>query len=541
MRPDVIGVGVAHKDAFATALPFVGVEPQAELRQMNPGAGELEFQRHAGSVGGPRGESNPARNGLAFLTALGLDSFAMPEKGLNEIPREVRPIFTKGNDALSRENYDYAIDLFAQVLTRAPEVFEVRKALRKAQQGKAAAKGGGFFKKVFSSAGSAPQIAKAQMAVGSDPVGAMAIAEQVLNADANNGIAHKIIVQAAEALDMPQTAVMSLEVLWKQHPKDKAICLQFSEALGKIGEVKLAERILLDLRAALPNDPDVHQALKNSSAARTLGEGGYKEIGKGDGSYRQILRNEEEAKELEQENRMQKTEDVSARLITEYETRLKTEPNNPKLMRSLAELYTQKKQFDKAQVWYDRLKATDLGNDASLDQDIAKTKVRKMDFEAEQLDPTAPDFTERTAALQAEKLAFRLSECQQRVEKYPTDLAFRFELGTLYLQAGKIGEAIAEFQKAKNNPNKRIAAMNGLAQCFAKRKMNDLAAKTLQEALKEKLVFDDEKKELTYQLGCIFEAMSKKEDAIEQFKLIYETDIGYKDVAAKVDAYYAGQ
>ena len=267
----------------------------------------------------------------------------------------------------------------------------------------------------------------------------------------------------------------------------------------------------------------------------------YKEIGKGDGSYRQILRNEEEAKELEQENRMQKTEDVSARLITEYETRLKTEPNNPKLMRSLAELYTQKKQFDKAQVWYDRLKATDLGNDASLDQDIAKTKVRKMDFEAEQLDPTAPDFTERTAALQAEKLAFRLSECQQRVEKYPTDLAFRFELGTLYLQAGKIGEAIAEFQKAKNNPNKRIAAMNGLAQCFAKRKMNDLAAKTLQEALKEKLVFDDEKKELTYQLGCIFEAMSKKEDAIEQFKLIYETDIGYKDVAAKVDAYYAGQ
>ena len=26
--------------------------------------------------------------------------------------------------------------------------------------------------------------------------------------------------------------------------------------------------------------------------------------------------------------------------------------------------------------------------------------------------------------------------------------------------------------------------MNGLAQCFAKRKMNDLAAKTLQEALK---------------------------------------------------------
>jgi hypothetical protein len=35
--------------------------------------------------------------------------------------------------------------------------------------------------------------------------------------------------------------------------------------------------------------------------------------------------------------------------------------------------------------------------------------------------------------------------------------------------------------------------------------------------------------------------MGKKAEAIEQFKLIYEADIGYKDVAAKVDAYYSSQ
>ena len=35
--------------------------------------------------------------------------------------------------------------------------------------------------------------------------------------------------------------------------------------------------------------------------------------------------------------------------------------------------------------------------------------------------------------------------------------------------------------------------------------------------------------------------MNKREEAIEQFKQIYEMDIGYKDVAAKVDAYYSGQ
>ena len=68
-----------------------------------------------------------------------------------------------------------------------------------------------------------------------------------------------------------------------------------------------------------------------------------------------------------------------------------------------------------------------------------------------------------------------------------------------------------------------------------------MAARKLQEALKEKPGFDDEKKELIYMLGSVLEKMGKKEEAIDQFKQIYENDMGYKDVAAKVDAYYSGQ
>lgn len=450
-------------------------------------------------------------------------------------------MITKGQDALSRENFDYALDLFTQVLAREPALFEIRKALREAQQGKAAAGSSGFFKKMLSSAGSSPQLLKAQAALRGNPAEALAIAEQVLNGDANNSMAHKIVVEAATALQMPQTAVMSLEILQRAHPKDKAIAMQFANFLADIGEVKRGERVLVELSAHLPNDPELAQAIKNISARRTLDEGGYGALESGEGSYRDILRNEAEAKSLEQEQRVQKPEDVSERLIREYEARLKTEPSSTKLLRSLAELCTEKKQFDRALAYYDRLKALDGGTDASVDAAIAKTQVRRFEHQIEQLDPTALDHAERAAQLAAEKLTYQLAECQKRVEKYPTDLAFRFELGVLYFQTGKIGEAIAEFQKAQGNPNKRLPAMNYLAQCFAKRKMNDLAAKTLQNAIKEKLVFDDEKKELIYNLGCVFEAMSKKEDAIEQFKLIYETDIGYKDVQAKVDAYYAGQ
>jgi TolA-binding protein len=157
------------------------------------------------------------------------------------------------------------------------------------------------------------------------------------------------------------------------------------------------------------------------------------------------------------------------------------------------------------------------------------------------VNPFAADHADQVARLQAEKLDFQTTECQKRVEKYPTDLAIRYEMGVLYFQAGKINEAMQEFQKAQNNPNKKIAAMSYLAQCFAKKKMFDSAVRTFQNVIKEKLVFDEEKKDLVYNLGCVLEAMGKKAEAHEQFLLIYEIDMGYKDVAAKVDAFYAGQ
>jgi tetratricopeptide (TPR) repeat protein len=465
----------------------------------------------------------------------------MAEKSVNEISRDIRQIYQKGSDALLRENYDYAIDLFTQVLEKEPAFYEGRKALRTAQAQKTGGSGG-FFKKVLSNTSSAPLIAQGQIALKRNPVDALSIGEKILNSDANSSPGHRLIADAAIAMDMPRTAVLSLELLLKNSPRDKKTAIQLANMLAEIGEARRAESILMSLAAANPSDAELNQALKDLSARKTLSEGGYEALADGKGSYRDILKNEDEAKSLEQANRVQKSEDRAQQLINEYEARLKTEPNNLKLLRNIAELYRDKKQFDLSLKYYEKIKATDVGaSDASLDADIAKVISRRFDNQIEQLDATAPDYTERVAQINAEKQAYRITACQKRVERNPTDLALRYEMGVLYFEAGKINEAIQEFQTAKRNANREIPAMNYLAQCFTKKKMFDLAAKTFQEAIKKKLVLDDEKKELIYNLGTVLEAMEKKEEAIEQFKLIYEVDIGYKDVAAKIDKYYSGQ
>jgi tetratricopeptide (TPR) repeat protein len=464
----------------------------------------------------------------------------MAEKTLNDLTRELRLLYTKGDDALQRDNFDYAISLFNQVLGREPGLYECRRKLRSAQLRKAGS-GGGFMKKMWSSASSSPMVAKGEVALRRDPTEALQIAEQILNGDPNNSGAHRLIVRAAAALEMPHTAVLSLELLYHNSPRDKEIAIQLANALANTGEVKRGEQVLTNLQANMPGDNDILKALKDISARNTMDEGGYDSLADGGGSFRDILKNKDEAVSLEQQNRVEKSHDVTDRLIGEYEARLRTEANNLKLVRSLAELYSQRKQFDQALAYYERLKGSDAGNDASLDTAIADTVKRKYDLQISQLDPNGPDYADKVAVLEAEKQAYELTECQRRAERFPTDLQIRFELGQLYFRTGKISEAIAEFQKSQNNPHRRVASLGYLAQCFAKRKMYDMAARMLQNAIKEKPVLDEEKKELIYNLGSVFENMAKKEEAVEQFKIIYEVDIGYKDVAAKVELYYSGQ
>jgi len=461
----------------------------------------------------------------------------MPEKSLTAIARPLREQYEKGLAALQRQNLDYAVAIFAQVLQKEPGFYACREALRATQSKKVGGKSG-FLKKMFGTASSSPLLAKGQITLRSNPIEAIHIAEQLLSSDPNNIAAHKLLADAALAADLPRTAALSLEIAFKISP-DREVALKLGRALASAGLGDKAERILSELASTFPNDQEIAKVLKNVSAKRTLSEGGYEALEGGAGSYRDILKNKDEAVSLEQEKRAVKTEDTAARLLAECETRIAQEPGNLRLLRSAAELCTQMNQFDKALEYYQQIRTTEGEADPSLERAIADMTVRKFEHALAQLDPNAPDFAEQSARIQAERQIYELEACRQRVEKYPNDLQIRFDLGELYFKTGNISEAISELQKAQNNPHRRIQAMGYLGQCFARRGMNDLAARTLQNAIKEKLNFDDEKKELIYTLGCVLEKTGKKQEAIEQFELIYEKDIGYRDVAAKVDAHYS--
>src|SRR5439155_11748961 len=136
--------------------------------------------------------------------------------------------------------------------------------------------------------------------------------------------------------------------------------------------------------------------LNNIAARRYMSEGDIKAHKGGGCSYHDILKDKQEAAAQEQENRAVKNEYVAGRLLAEYEARITQEPSNLRLLRSAAELYTQKKQFDKALEYYQRITVTEGVADPSLERTIAETTVKKFEHALAQLDPAAPDHAEKT-------------------------------------------------------------------------------------------------------------------------------------------------
>ncbi len=464
---------------------------------------------------------------------------AMPEKNTSEIPRDVRDLFEKGNAAVQRENWEYGFLFYLQALQKEPGFFECRQALRAAQIAKAG-RTTSFFKKIVGTAGSSPLIAKAQLSVRKSPLDAIATCEQILNTDPNNSLAHKFLAEAALNADLPKTAIFSLEHNRKNNPDDRATAMALATAYIANKAYSRAELIYQDLLNKDRNDSEIAVLLKDLSAKKTLEEGGYESLADGKGSYRDILKNKEEAIALEQESKQVRSIEQTLKLLDEAVDKLREDPSNFQQARTVADLYAQAKDYDKAIKYYGMLMEVGAG-DANMERIINDLKLKQFDQQIIALDKESPDYAQQREEFERQKAEYQIEDVKRRVDKYPNDLLIRYDYAVMLYKLARYNEALMEFQKTRNHGNRRVASIVNMAKIFMATGKDDFAVSRFEDALKEKQGMDEEKKDILYTLAGLLEKMGKGEAAIEHLKAIYEVDIGFRDVASKVDAYYAAK
>ena len=143
------------------------------------------------------------------------------------------------------------------------------------------------------------------------------------------------------------------------------------------------------------------------------------------------------------------------------------------------------------------------------------------------------------AGYRAQKQETQIAAARERVERNPTDLTFRFELGEQLVKAGQHSEAVAELQKAQNSPSLGVRAKYLLGQCFEVKNITNLAVKQYEDAKSKLSGMDGMKKDVVYRLGLLYERMGDKEKYLACMTEIYEVDSAYQDVAARVEGGYA--
>ena len=263
-------------------------------------------------------------------------------------------------------------------------------------------------------------------------------------------------------------------------------------------------------------------------------------------SFRDKLRDEAQAVSLEQAGKVVTGDTMTQRLLDEALGRVAKEPNNMNHYRSVSQAYKQLGNLDEALNWVRKARELPVGKtDAALEKqetELATAVIEKHMKEAEAAVAASPNDAAATAKMEAarkELADFKLTESKRYVERYPNDYAARYALGNLLFDTGQIDAAIAQFQQAQKGPQVKVNSLVGLGRCFKAKKLFDLAVAQLNTAKNELSTMDDTKKEVIYELGTCYEKMGKPDAAIEEFKVIYSEDIGFRDVADKINAFYS--
>ncbi|PXA02970.1 hypothetical protein DDZ13_14380 [Coraliomargarita sinensis] len=466
----------------------------------------------------------------------------MEEVYLKDLDSRIQKQVENARKAIDK-NPAYAVDILANIVSRHPGCLEARKFLRQAQQKAAGGKTKGLGK-FIGKVTSLPFAMSGGSKLKKDPAAAMETAEQMLGANPANPAAHKMLGAAAEALDLEGTTAFAYEELYKLDQSNTESAKLLMSAYIQAGRSKEAIEVGDAAYRANPADDEVQALIKKASVQQTMEKGKWEE----DKSFREKLKDEDEAQKLEQASRAKTGESGLRSLIEEAKKAVEAEPENMNNYRDIANSYRKLGEYDDALEWVGKARQLEAGRaDANLERLVGTLKREKMQKaietaeEALEANPEDASMKAELEKLREEERSFRRKQAEELVNRYPNEFSYRFELGELLFEDGDMNKAIENLQLALRSPKVRINALILLGKSYLSKGFHDMAAEQLQTAKSEIPGFNDQKKDVLYQLGTAYEQQGDMDKAMKEFKALYSADISYRDVAQKIDEFYSNK
>lgn len=451
-------------------------------------------------------------------------------------PRQIKQL--EAADKAASSNPSYSMEIYSAILKLSPGCLELRKKLRTLQLRLAQSSTKGF-SGLLSKVTAAPFMLRGKS--DKDPKLTLERAEELIKKSVVNVLAHQMLVDAAKGLEMKQTVVFGLETIRQIVPKDLKNLKELGNAYLEIGDTEKTIAIGNEIQKVNPGDGDAEDLMKRASVAVAMNKGNWEESD----DFRKQLKNEAEAQALEQASKSVNDAKGLEDLIRQAYSNWEKEPENLNHYRQLSELYQKYGDLENAIAWIQEARKQEAGRaDVSLEEKERILTLEYFDGVIEQCENKYhenPNDTVIKSALDEainNRKIYQKSQLESLIQRYPNDFGYRYELGVLLFEEEDYENCLAHFQLAQKNAKVRLDAILYLGRAYSRKNFFDLAIEQFNLLKSEIQIMDERKKEAIYELGCCYESMNKNSEAMEEFKLVYSSDISFLDVAEKINAFY---
>jgi tetratricopeptide (TPR) repeat protein len=296
------------------------------------------------------------------------------------------------------------------------------------------------------------------------------------------------------------------------NPKDPIVCRLYAIALGERGMFDQAISWWHRVEEAVPEDDEARRAIGVLTVQKARSRGEFDD----DDTARKIRSRQQQQEEATFEQRMLR--------------KIEQEPRNLANYLELSQAYLNEERYDDAEQIL--AKAYEISDkDPDIREKWEDAQLRHL---RQRIASTADPKLKKK--LQHSYFERDMQFCKNRVDRYPNNLAFKYELGYRYKLTKRYTEAIQELQVAKNDPRRKGVCMLVLGECFQAIQQYRLAMTHYEAAIQEIPDRDAEnKKKALYRAGRLAMGLKDIDAAERHLTTLAGLDFTYKDISALLD------
>jgi tetratricopeptide (TPR) repeat protein len=461
--------------------------------------------------------------------------------------------FERANQVIATGNYDYGIRLLLSCCRLDPANLIYRQALRRTEKTKFKNNMRGSWHARVSTLPLRTKI-KAALRVADYPK-VLDLGEQVLARNPWDIGAQVDMAEAADSLGLIDVAVWTLEQARHKDPLAASVNRFLARMYEKRGNFAQAIALWELVRRADPHDLEAQTKSKDLAANETIAhydEAASKDAEAPAGDSAEPARgpharppSSAEMKALRGRPPTPSPEgppaERGAREAANVRARIEADPTNANAYLQLAALHRKNDQFEQARaVLQQGLGPT--GNSFEIAVELADLEIEAFRRDlalTEQKQRAAPQdegLRQIRLGLMREINSRELDLYRRKADRYPTEMAHRFELGVRLLRAGQVDEAIRELQAARSDPRQHWRSLMYLAYCFKTRNNWRLAKRNFEECLQHLPAGEaTTRKEVLFQLAQGSAEAGDLAAAVELAHELANLDFAYKDIGRLLD------